>query len=106
MKIDPSFCTHTNLKKTVKAETFNVPELGVEQLCLRIRVYCGDCKSSFVFRTVNEGFSTHEIGVVGDELIVPLDYPHLDEMGESEGDLGPSEMVQEGLSIRTREDLH
>lgn len=106
MKIDPAFCIHTNLKKSVRVETVNIPELGIEQLCLRIKVYCGDCKSSFIIKTANEGFSTNEVGVVCDELFVPLELPQVDELDVSASDLEPSGMVREPIQPRTRDNLH
>lgn len=75
MKIDPSFCNHTNVGRSVKVDTISVPELGIEQLVLRIKVYCRDCREAFIPKTMNEGFSTSEVGVVGEELLVPLEYP-------------------------------
>ncbi len=75
MKVDPSFCDHTNIGRSARVETVSVPELQLEQLVLRIRVYCRDCKEAFLPKTMKEGFSTDDVGVVGDELLVPLAYP-------------------------------
>jgi hypothetical protein len=106
MKIDPEYCTHTNLKKSVRVETVNVPELGIEQLCLKIRVYCGDCKSPYIIKTQNQGFSTDDIGVVGDELIVPLEYPQPEEDVDTDSEIDPSELVHEVSPPRYRDNLH
>lgn len=78
MAIDPAFCQHTNLKKSARIETISVPELGIEQLFLRVRVYCADCRAALVPRTQQCGFSTDEVGTIGEELLVPLDYPEVE----------------------------
>lgn len=80
MKIDPAYCIHSNIGKSVKIETISIPELGIEQLVLRVRVFCKDCKEAFMPKTMNEGFSTGEIGIVGDELFVPLVEPQVDDL--------------------------
>lgn len=84
MKIDPAFCNHTNIGKSAKIETISVPELQLEQLVLKVRIFCKDCKEAFVPKTMNGGFSTDEIGVVGEEVIIPLEYPNEDEESVSD----------------------
>jgi hypothetical protein len=84
MKIDPAFCNHTNIGKSAKIETVSVPELQLEQLVLKVRIFCKDCKEAFVPKTMNGGFSTDEIGVVGEEVIIPLEYPNESEESVSE----------------------
>jgi len=84
MKIDKAFCNHTNIGKSTKIETVSVPELQLEQLVLKVKIYCKDCKEAFIPKTMNGGFSTDEIGVVGDEVIIPLEYPQADEESVSD----------------------
>jgi len=84
MKIDPAFCNHTNIGKSAKVETISVPELQLEQLVLKVRIFCKDCKEAFIPKTMNGGFSTDEIGVVGEEVIIPLEYPNEGEESVSE----------------------
>ena len=72
MKTDPAFCQHVNVKKSVKLETISVPELGIEQLVIRVKAYCGDCKEAFIPKSMSEGFSTNEISVMDNEVLIPL----------------------------------
>lgn len=95
MRTDPAFCTHAEIKKSTKIETISVPELGIEQLVLRIRVYCKDCKAEFVPKTIQCGFSTEEVGALGNELIVPLEYPQVEEDEEPEGEPATRAMDEE-----------
>ena len=106
MKIDPAFCQHTNIAKSAKIETVSVPELEIEQLVIRIKVYCRDCKEAFVPKTMREGFSTDEIGVVGDEIFIPLEYPMSDEMEASDEALMASESDRECIVPPNKEYLH
>lgn len=104
MKIDPAFCQHTNVKKSVKLETMSVPELGIEQLVIRVKAYCGDCKETFIPKTMAEGFSTSEIGVLDNEVFIPLEYP-IEDLEEPEMD--PIEIAEEKvLHNRDRENMH
>lgn len=91
MKTDPTLCSHANIKKSVKIDTISVPELGIEQLVIRVKAYCGDCKEAFIPKTLTESFSTGEIGVLDNEVIVPLAYPqemaeevHVEEIEQNE----------------------
>ena len=106
MKTDPSFCDHTNIGKSSRVETVSMPELGLEQLILRIRVYCRDCKEAFIPKTMKEGFSTDDVGVVGDELLVPLAYPMDEDMDVPDEVLHPSEKDKEGSDRPAKEHLH
>ena len=104
MKIDPALCEHANVGRTAKIETISVPELGIEQLCLRVRVFCKDCREAFTPKTMSLGFSTEEIGVVGDELFVPLEEPHADE--ESDTDEAPATSERPWEEHPSKEHLH
>ncbi len=84
MPADPSLCEHANIGRSVRVETISIPELQIEQLVLRVRAYCRDCKEAFVPKTMAGGFSTEEIGVIGDEVFVPLAYPQADEIEASD----------------------
>ncbi len=107
MRMDPALCRHTSVKKSARVETVSVPELGIEQLCLRVRVYCGDCREAFTPKTMLCGFSTEEIGVVGDELFVPLEPPVWDEVEVSEDDVDPARAAAgTPLAARNKEHLH
>ena len=105
MKTDPAFCSHTNIKRSAKVETVSVPELGIEQLVIRVKVFCGDCKEAFIPKTMNEGFSTGEISVVDGEVFIPLEHPTDNEIELPEMDA--VEMQQEEiLQSRNKEFLH
>ena len=106
MKIDPSFCIHSNIKKSVKTDTLSVPELGLEQLVLQVRVFCGDCKSSFVFKSVPEGFSTNHAAVVGDTLIIPLELPPSEDLSDTEAIPGHSDLSLDIRRQSSRDNLH
>ena len=84
MRQDPALCKHDEIRKRVTVETINVPELGIEQLVLRIKVWCRACREPFVIKTMRDGFSTDEIGLVGSELFVPLEQPYLEETDASD----------------------
>lgn len=75
MKQDPALCRHSQISKSARVDKITVPELGVEQLVLKVRVYCKHCKEPFVMKTLADGFSTDEIGWLDGELIIPIDYP-------------------------------
>jgi hypothetical protein len=96
MKLDPVFCDHADIKKVVKLDTILIPELGIEQLVLRIRVYCKSCKENFIPKTMQSGFSTDEVGVVGEELFVPLEPPMVEDLDVSEGEQLTSDVPEEG----------
>ena len=66
MKIDTVYCDHIDIGRTTKLETSTVPELQIEQLVLRVRVYCKDCCSP-IPKTIAFGFSTAEARVVSDD---------------------------------------
>ena len=106
MKIDPSFCNHTNIGKSIKIDTVSVPELCLEQLVIRIKVYCRDCKEAFIPKTMSEGFSTSEIGVVGDELFVPLEYPQETDLEVPDEALMASEKDVESIGRQDKDHLH
>jgi hypothetical protein len=105
MKTDPAFCNHTNIKRSSKLETLSVPELGIEQLVIKVKVFCGDCKEAFIPKTMNEGFSTNEVGVVDNEIIIPLAYPIEDEIELPEMD-AVEQKQDEMLQARNKEFLH
>lgn len=75
MKQDPALCRHGQISKSVSVDKITVPELGIEQLVLKVKAYCKHCKQPFVMKTGAAGFSTEEIGWLDDELIIPLEYP-------------------------------
>jgi len=75
MKVDPALCKHADIRRTARVETLSVPQLSIEQLFLRVKVTCRDCGAAFVPRTALSGFSTDDVGVVDDEVLVPLDRP-------------------------------
>jgi len=105
MKIDPAFCQHTKIKRTAKVETLSVPELGIEQLVIRVKVYCGDCKESFIPKTMNEGFSTGEVSAVDNEVFIPLEHPQIEEIEYP--DLDVVDMAAEKQQqVRSKEHLH
>lgn len=104
--MDPAICPHTEIKKSAKIETISVPELGIEQLFLRVRVFCKDCKSPFVPKTLLGGFSTEEVGVVDDELFVPLEYPLAEEFDASEMEPLTSDAIPEGQPTKEKHHLH
>lgn len=106
MKIDPAFCHHTNIAKSAKIETVSIPELELEQLVIRIKVYCRDCKEAFAPKTMNQGFSTDEIGVVGEEIFIPLEYPLAEETEASDEALMASESDKEDDAIPNKDHLH
>jgi hypothetical protein len=92
MRVDPAFCQHNEIGKSTKIETVSVPELGIEQLVLKVRIFCKGCKEPFIVKTMSDGFSTDEIGLVGGELIVPLERPQVDDLDESDVEQLPSEL--------------
>ena len=106
MTIDPTFCALTPIQQSVKVETVSSPELGFEQLCLRVKAYCGDCKEAFVPLTSTAGFSTSEIGVIDSEVFIPLEYPIVDEIDVSPSDVDPAEIPHEKNNQRDKEFLH
>jgi len=71
----------------------SVPELGIEQLVLRIKVFCRECKEPFIMKTMVDGFSTSEIGLVGDELFVPLEHPQSDYLDETDSEQHPQDLT-------------
>ena len=95
MKLDPAHCHHKDIQKSVKLETVSVPELEIEQLVLRIRIRCKSCGEPFVPKTMALGFSTEEVGLVGDDLLIPLEYPQAEETDEPEGEQLTPEMEEE-----------
>jgi hypothetical protein len=96
MRKDPALCHHHEIGKSAKIETVSVPELNMEQLVLRVKVFCKSCKEPFVIKTMADGFSTSEIGLVGDELFIPLETPQQYDLGVSDDELLTSEMTDEG----------
>lgn len=105
MKTDPAFCNHTNIKRAAKIETLSVPEIGIEQLVLRVKVFCGDCKENFIPKSMNEGFSTGEISVVDNEVFIPLAYPVEEEIELPDMDV-VEQKQDEMLQSRNKEFLH
>jgi hypothetical protein len=84
MRPDPVFCKHLEVGKSIKVETISIPELGVEQLVMKVKIFCKSCKELFIVKTMNDGFSTDEIGLVGGELIIPLERPQTDDLDETD----------------------
>jgi len=105
MRQDPALCPHHEIGKSAKIETLSVPELGIEQLVLRIKVFCRACKEPFVIKTLSDGFSTSEIGLVGDELLVPLEKPYREETDESDMERHPLD-CSAGPPRAAKEQLH
>lgn len=97
MRKDPALCHHHEIGKSVKIETMSIPELNMEQLVLRIKVFCKSCKEPFVIKTMVDGFSTSEIGLIGDELFVPLETPQQYDLDVSDDEQHPQDLSDEPL---------
>lgn len=105
MKQDPALCLHNEIGKSAKVETITIPELGIQQLVLKVKVFCRACKESFIFKTYADGFSTSEIGLVGDELFIPLEQPQVELFDGT--DIEPlTQAPSQDLSRSLKEKLH
>lgn len=106
MAKDPALCRHSQIGKSARVDKVTVPELGLDQLVLRVRVFCRDCKEPFIMKTMADGFSTDEIGLVDGDLIVPLEYP----LDEEDDEPSMERTTQGAIPVTnprpTKDDLH